>query len=1080
LKISGKLDKALQALSPQEAGVLLSQLEGYEEMPVSIETFVLDPYFLGNTFEHTGFYPFWMNKLRELYPHAVLPSSYYECVVTGSIGTGKTTFAIVATLYSIYRLILLDDPQQRYNLTSSTDIRFALFNASLDLVYDVLWTIIHNMMSDSPFFRGISVADDAKKAEVVLPKRVGLTMASQVKHTLGKAIFGGILDETNFTRTISSGNKRVYEAYSSWLRRMESRFIREGGIIPGQLFLVSSKRDESDFLDAHIETLRRVQLEGRVRSSLVIDSCIWEVRKDVVNPTTGNKIYSGDFFPIFLGSQSEPPIIIDPKDRSRYQESMVIDVPVEHRDAFDKNIIDSIRDIAGVSTISRFKFIVNTNLLNESFKIVHAARDGYIKLSFDDDDQLMDYVNHDILLTYLQKTPSAKRVIHLDIGLTGDAYGFAMGCISGLKTISRSSMIDVDTEIQSVEPNITIELALGIMRGGSFQVPLFKIRKFILDLSNMGFPIGMITADSYESTDTLQLMKRINFETKVQSVDKTKGPYISLRNAIYEGRIQMPSNSILMRELDNLRESKKKIDHTEDGCLHPNTLIPLLDGRNVTIKELADNYNPDEPIYIYTVGESGIQPGIAINPRMTKRNAETVIVVLDNDKEVCCTPDHRFMMRDGTYKEAQDLVLNDSLMPLYRKLSKKGLVGYELFYDPIKERNHYTHRMVMKYILGIKTFPRGYVIHHKKAVNNNDPRELELVSRSEHIRIHSELQTGATSSEVREKKSRTTKEYWKTIKENAVLGDEYSIERIKKNRNIGIQNNIRGRNKIEENKIRRDAYVSIDLIKYEVPNSSSVSNLCDRLGINDHTLDKRLKDNNYTYDDLAGWFGCDNFEELRDLVFKTRSLCPSTETRNKMSLYRQNRLSSPDYKRRIEEKKNASIIDPDKLCRAAMECTSLTKLYRLLGINDRILSWTLEKFEISYEEFLSIMPLSNISRVKLQNHKVIEVKIGPIIDTYDISVPGTENFALSSGVFVHNSKDIADSIAAITYTLLELFHSQAIEYFSEYNERVSEQFRKVARYEEMELDLSYDDYGLTNFEERFGVDLDPYVTTRSL
>ena len=38
-----------------------------------------------------------------------------------------------------------------------------------------------------------------------------------------------------------------------------------------------------------------------------------------------------------------------------------------------------------------------------------------------------------------------------------------------------------------------------------------------------------------------------------------------------------------------------------------------------------------------------------------------------------------------------------------------------------------------------------------------------------------------------------------------------------------------------------------------------------------------------------------------------------------------------------------------------------------------------------------------------------------IEDVYDISVNGTPNFALAAGVYAHNSKDIADSLAGALY-----------------------------------------------------------------
>ena len=63
------------------------------------------------------------------------------------------------------------------------------------------------------------------------------------------------------------------------------------------------------------------------------------------------------------------------------------------------------------------------------------------------------------------------------------------------------------------------------------------------------------------------------------------------------------------------------------------------------------------------------------HPRITKRNAEVVKVVLDNGEEVVCTPDHRFMLRDGSYERADSLASGMSLMPLYRKLSDAAEPG---------------------------------------------------------------------------------------------------------------------------------------------------------------------------------------------------------------------------------------------------------------------------------------------------------------------------------------------------------------------------------------------------------------------
>ena len=52
----------------------------------------------------------------------------------------------------------------------------------------------------------------------------------------------------------------------------------------------------------------------------------------------------------------------------------------------------------------------------------------------------------------------------------------------------------------------------------------------------------------------------------------------------------------------------------------------------------------------------------------------------------------------------------------------------------------------------------------------------------------------------------------------------------------------------------------------------------------------------------------------------------------------------------------------------------------------------------------SLMPLHT-------NHKVVSINfIDDVEDVYDIEVKDNHNFALASGVFVHNSKDQADAV----------------------------------------------------------------------
>ncbi|MFQ5621112.1 MAG: DNA topoisomerase (ATP-hydrolyzing) subunit B [Candidatus Nanoarchaeia archaeon] len=104
------------------------------------------------------------------------------------------------------------------------------------------------------------------------------------------------------------------------------------------------------------------------------------------------------------------------------------------------------------------------------------------------------------------------------------------------------------------------------------------------------------------------------------------------------------------------------------GCFAGDTEVALADGRNISFADLVKEHKKGKENYCYTImddGRIGVQK--ILYPRITKTNAEVIKVILDTGKEIVCTPDHLFMLRDGNYKEAKDLKCEDSLMPLQRQ-----------------------------------------------------------------------------------------------------------------------------------------------------------------------------------------------------------------------------------------------------------------------------------------------------------------------------------------------------------------------------------------------------------------------------
>ena len=99
-------------------------------------------------------------------------------------------------------------------------------------------------------------------------------------------------------------------------------------------------------------------------------------------------------------------------------------------------------------------------------------------------------------------------------------------------------------------------------------------------------------------------------------------------------------------------------------CLTLDTKIPLLDGRTETLQTLIDEYSQGKQNCVYSIDPETkqIHAGKIVWAGVTRRNAQLVRVTLDNGQQIRCTPDHKFMLKNGKYLDAQYLQSDMVLM----------------------------------------------------------------------------------------------------------------------------------------------------------------------------------------------------------------------------------------------------------------------------------------------------------------------------------------------------------------------------------------------------------------------------------
>jgi len=174
-------------------------------------------------------------------------------------------------------------------------------------------------------------------------------------------------------------------------------------------------------------------------------------------------------------------------------------------------------------------------------------------------------------------------------------------------------------------------------------------------------PVLTKTEKGFPSTDEKSLLKLIESNSGEVSEDAKK-----FCSELLENRNSVKMLSTYLEPLDERRfgdmyTPEYNLIGTATGrlCFVGETKIPLLNGTEKRLDELEK----DSEFYVYSCSPEGeIQYAKAISLGLTKYTSELIEVMLSNGCSERCTPDHKWMLHDGTYKEAKDLIENDMLM----------------------------------------------------------------------------------------------------------------------------------------------------------------------------------------------------------------------------------------------------------------------------------------------------------------------------------------------------------------------------------------------------------------------------------
>ena len=177
---------------------------------VPIEKWINDEYYVGP--DAVSLYPFWKRHIINIFNS---PVRINEVILTGGLGTGKTTIANVILLRKIYELSCYSNIPALFNLMASSKIMLAYFNLNLGQALLTGYGQLKEMIDNCPYFQEHFPRNTKKDSEITWPQaNMMVRFASGTQHTIGTNLIGSVLDEANFfskTEKITEANMIVQD-----------------------------------------------------------------------------------------------------------------------------------------------------------------------------------------------------------------------------------------------------------------------------------------------------------------------------------------------------------------------------------------------------------------------------------------------------------------------------------------------------------------------------------------------------------------------------------------------------------------------------------------------------------------------------------------------------------------------------------------------------------------------------------------------------------------------------------------------------------------------------------------------------
>jgi len=511
------------------------QDDHFEETPVDARTFVEGEAYLGQPPLSDIQYDI-VEAMSQIYRKEDLinimgeeeGTQYYnkytknEIILQLGKGSGKDFTSTVACSYIVYKLLCLKDPAKYFGKPSGDAIDLINVAINAQQAKNVFFKGFKSKIERSPWFAGKYTA---KADSVEFDKSITVYSGhSERESHEGLNLLLAVLDEiSGFASEVGTGNEQGKTAdniYKAFRGSVDSRFPDLGKVV-----LLSFPRYPGDFISERYDDV--------VAEKEVIE----RTHRFTINPLLPEDNPDNTFEISWdedqITSYKYPGVFALKRPTWEVNPTRKID---DFMIAFMTDLGDAMMRFACVPTFASDAFFKQADKVRACMTLRNPV-DTFKR--FDES---------------FKPDPSKKYYVHADLAQKHDK------CAVAIAHVEKWVNIQVINNYEQVAPIVVVDAVAWWEPKVEGPVNLSEVKQWIQNLRRLGFDIGMVSFDRWQSFDIQNELKQVGMKTDTVSVAKKH--YEDMAMLVYEDRLAMPAIDLLFDELTQLKIMKNdRVDH---------------------------------------------------------------------------------------------------------------------------------------------------------------------------------------------------------------------------------------------------------------------------------------------------------------------------------------------------------------------------------------------------------------------------------------------------------------------------------------------------------------------------------------